>query len=566
MRFSQLFNKTLRQEPGEAESLSHRLMLKAGMVHQLAAGLYSILPLGWRAYRKIEQIIREEMDATGAQELLMPALQPVEMWERSGRRQAFGETLFQLQDRKERWLCLAPTHEEVITLLASLNIQSYRDLPQILYQIQTKFRDEPRPRGGLIRVREFAMKDAYSFDADEEGLDLGYQKVAEAYHRIYTRCGLSCLAVEADSGAIGGRDSMEFILVAETGEDEVVSCPACSYAANLEKAQSRKPAQSQEPELPVEEVHTPSINTIELLAKFLGIPKGKTLKAVFYTADGEVLFAVIRGDLEINEVKLKNLLQCHDLHIATEEEVHKAGLVAGFASPRGVRGVRVVADDSMLLGSNFAAGANKPDYHLKNVNYPRDFQVEQVVDIARAQADHGCPKCGSSLQLTRGIEVGHVFKLGTAYSEKLGAHFLDRGGQRRPLVMGCYGIGVGRLLAAAVEQNHDNKGIIWPPPIAPFNVHLCALSQENVQVRETADSLYQELEHGGLSVLYDDRPESPGVKFNDADLLGMPLRLTVSPRTLNLQSVEVKKRKEQEVRLVKLEEALPAVREALARW
>ncbi len=554
MRLSNLFGKTLRQTPSEAENVSHQLLLKAGMIHQLAAGIYSYLPLGWRALRKIENIIREEMDAIGGQELMMPVLQPLEIWEETERDLAFGKGLFTLSDRRDRKLVLAPTHEEVITELVRRNVQSYRDLPLLLYQIQTKFRDEPRPRGGLLRVREFGMKDLYSFDTDEEALDDTYHKVIHAYSRIYKRCGLPSLVVEADSGAIGGKESHEFMVITESGEDQVLYCSKCNYSANVERAESVKlPGEKEEP-LPIEEVATPGMKTIEEVTGFLSIPKEKTIKAVFYVADGEMVFVAIRGDLEVNEIKLKNALQCHELRLATDEEVAAAGLVAGSASLAGVTGVKSVADPSITLGANFVAGANKPDTHLKNVNYPRDFTVDLMTDIAVAQAGEGCPRCGGELLSTRGIEVGHVFKLGTFFSEKLGATYVNQSGVERPIYMGCYGIGIGRLLAAAIEQNHDEKGIIWPIPIAPYHVHLCPLSTDNEQVVSAAEKLYLQLKEMGLEVLYDDRIESPGVKLNDADLLGMPLRLILSTRTVSSGSVEVKGRREKEAALVPWEE------------
>lgn len=550
MRLSKLFGKTQREIPADADTVSHRLLLRAGMVHQLVAGVYSYLPLAWRALRKIENIIREEMNNAGGQELSMPVLQPLELWQETGRDRAFGKGLFTLRDRRERELALGPTHEEVITTLVSRNVQSYRDLPQRLYQIQTKFRDEPRPRGGLIRVREFPMKDLYSFDADEAGLEESYQKMLHAYENIYTRCGLPHLMVEADSGAIGGKDSHEFMLLVESGEDEVIHCPACRYAANAEKAESVKGSAENGKPLPLEEIATPGAATIEEVSRFLSIPDRQTIKAVFYIADGELVFVVIRGDLDVNEIKLKNTLHATDLRMATEAEVVDAGIVAGAASPVGLKGFRVIADDSITTGTNFVAGGNRPETHLKNVNYPRDFRAEIVTDIAKVKAGENCTKCGGKLVSMRGIEVGHIFKLGTFFSEKLGALFTDEKGESRPIIMGCYGIGVGRLLSAAVEQNHDDKGIIWPVPIAPYHVYLCPLYREGSQVAEVAEKLYAEMEAAGLEVLFDDRAESPGVKFNDADLLGIPFRVTVSARTLEKNSVELKQRKQKENTLV----------------
>ncbi|MEE8372579.1 MAG: proline--tRNA ligase, partial [Dehalococcoidia bacterium] len=428
------------------------------------------------------------------------------------------------------------------------------DVPVLLYQIQTKFRDEPRPRGGLVRVREFAMKDLYSFDADEEGLDASYQSMVRAYKNIYARCGLETVAVEADSGAIGGKGSHEFMVIAETGEDDIIRCSACDYGANAEKATSVKSGTEDEPLLPVEEVATPGSKTIEEVASFLGVPQSKTIKAVFYSADGELVFVTIRGDLEVNEVKLKNNLKCTDLRLANDEEVQQAGLVAGSASAVGLNGVKIVADDSITLGQNFVVGANKPDAHLKNANYPRDFKVDLMADIALARAGDRCPRCEGELQSTRGIEVGHVFKLGTVFSQRQGALFLDSEGNQKPLVMGCYGIGVGRLLAAAIEQNHDEKGIIWPVPIAPYRVYLCGLGMDDSTVASEAEKLYVELQGHGFEVLFDDRVESAGVKFNDADLLGVPVRVVVSQRTLKSRSAEVKLRKEKEAEIVPLED------------
>jgi len=553
MRVSRLLTKTLRQPPAEADTISHQLLLRAGMISQVASGVYSFLPLGLRVLRKIENIIREEMDRAGGQELFLPVLQPVELWQETGRHLSFGPIMFAVKDRRERQLFLGPTHEEVITHTVRRFVKSYRDLPVLPYQIQTKFRDEPRPRGGLIRVREFQMLDLYSFDADDAGLEQSYQKMLSAYQNIYRRCGLPALMVEADSGAIGGKDSHEFMALAPSGEDEVIHCPGCGYAANAEKATFQKGVASQDEPLPLETVSTPGIVAIEDLARFLGVPAARTLKAVFYSCGAEMVFAAIRGDLEINEIKLRRALGCPELRLATADEVKAAGLVPGWASPIGVKGVKTVADDSVALARNLVAGGNRPDTHIKNVNYPRDFNVDMLTDIALARAGLPCPRCGRELASERGIEVGHVFKLETYISAKMGAQYLDQEGKLHPMVMGCYGIGLGRLMAAAVEVNHDDKGILWHPSIAPHHVYLCPLMLEQPQVRETAERLYRELEAEGLEVLYDDREESPGVKFNDADLLGIPLRVTVSPRTLKQSSAEVKGRREKETQLWPLE-------------
>ena len=560
-----MVSKTLRFDPPEAETASHRLMLRAGLIQQVAAGVYSYLPLAWRALRKIENIIREEMDAAGGQELMLPALQPLELWEQTGRRAAFGDNLFSLQDRRGRPMVMAPTHEEVITNVVKSNVQSYRDLPQLLYQIQTKFRDEPRPRAGLIRVREFDMKDAYSFNADDASLDETYQDMAQAYRNIFRRCGLPVLMAEADSGAIGGKDSHEFLLPTETGEDTVVTCSNCDYVANAEKAQGIYPAAEREPEEPLREVATPGIKTIATLAEFVGVPESKTLKAVIYMADGELVFVSIRGDLEVNEVKLKNALHCDDLRFAEDAEVKASGLVAGSASAVGISGIRKVADPSIESGNNFVVGANKPDTHMTGANYPRDFEVDILTDIALAQPGQLCGQCGGILAATRGVEVGHIFKLGTFFSETLGANYLDSEGRNLPITMGCYGIGVGRLLAAAIEQNHDEQGIVFPHPIAPYQAHLVGLNLSNEEVADAGQRLYDDLNTAGIETLYDDRPDAAaGVKFNDADLMGLPVRLVISPRNLNNGVVEVRGREESEAVTVPLAEVVDAVRSRLA--
>lgn len=563
MRMTKLFGKTLRQAPAEIETDSHRLMVRAGLIHQVAAGVYSYMPLAWRSLRKIEEIIRREMDSAGGQEVHLPALQPLELWEQSGRAGVYGPVLFRLQDRRERDMVLAPTHEEVITQMVKANVNSYRDLPKNLYQIQAKFRDEPRPRAGLLRGREFTMKDAYSFDATEEGLDLSYDSMVDAYRNIFEQCGLPTMAVEADSGAIGGKDSHEFILPADAGEDTILHCPKCNYAANVERATFHIPEGLVESEEALTEVATPDVTTIAELAKFMGIPEQKTLKAVFYYADGGVVFVVIRGDLDVNEIKLSNTLHARELRLATDAEVRAAGLVAGSASPVGMTGIPIYADESITKGVNFVVGANRDGYHLQNANCPRDFHVDVVTDLALAKAGYPCPKCGTSLESVRGIEVGHVFKLGTFYSERLGANFVDEGGQQRPIIMGCYGIGVGRLLGAAIEQNHDDRGIVFPLPIAPYQVHLVGLNLEREDVRVVAEELYDMMQKDNLEVLYDDREESAGVKFNDADLLGLPVRLVVSTRNLRENMVEVRQRTEEDGKLIPLSEVSGLVRELI---
>ena len=563
MKVSQLFGKTLRQTPAEAENISHQLLLKAGMIQQLASGVYSYMPLCLRSIQKIEGIIREELNAIGAQEVLMPALQPLEIWTESGRDIAFGQNLFTLKDRRDRTLALGPTHEEIITMLVRQNVQSYRDLPLILYQIQTKFRDEPRSRGGLLRVREFSMKDMYSFHTSIESLNDTFPRVVEAYKNIYKRCGLQFLIAEADSGAIGGKESNEFLVTADSGEDTVITCPGCGYTANVEKAESVKQRSDAGDPRPMEEVSTPGLKTIEEVSGFLRVKPNRMLKAVFYNCDGKVVFVSIRGDIEVNEIKLKNAAGCVELRLATDDEVAAAGLVVGYASPITVKGIKLIADDSITMGTNFVAGANKPDKHIKNINYPRDFQVDLIADIANAKAGDCCPKCSAALAAIKGIEVGHVFKLGTKFTERLGANYLDHDGVSRPIIMGTYGIGIGRLLASAIEQNNDEKGIIWPVAIAPYHVYLCPLSVDNAEVQKATDKLYKELTDAGIEVLYDDRTESPGVKLNDADLLGMPLRVVISPRTLKNASVEVKQRREKNSSILPLEGVAEKLRSML---
>lgn len=565
MRYSKLFGKTTRQVSGDVETISHRLMLKAGMIHPIAAGLYSYLPLALRALKRIEKVIREEMNAIGGQEVQMPALQPLELWQETGRDVLMGETMFRLQDRRGRTLCLGPTHEEVVTDLARRFVRSYRDLPMLVYQIQTKFRDEPRPRGGLLRVREFAMKDLYSFDADDASATSTYQLAVAAYQRIYERCGLHAMAVEADSGAIGGKESHEFMVIAPSGENEVVYCASCGYAANAERAESRiAPAEGGNPLLPLEKVATPGVKTIEKLARYLKVPISRTWKAVFYVSDKELVLAAIRGDLEVNEVKLKNQLKAVDLRAATDEEIGSSGLAPGFSSPIGVKRIKVVKDFSLTLGSGFVAGANQEGFHYINTDFTRDLGGE-TVDITLAKAGHNCARCGSELSSTKGIEVGHTFKLGTVYSAKMGATFLDANGNECPLVMGCFGIGVGRLLASAIEQHSDDKGIIWPASIAPYQVHLCPLSMDDLRVTQAAEELYHRLIGEDLEVLYDDRAESPGVKLNDADLLGMPIRVVISPRSLESGSIEVKARREKGHRMVPIEDGPAMLKETLVQ-
>jgi len=564
MRLSKLFGKTTRNVPAGTELEGHSLMLKAGMIHQSVAGAYNYLPLAWRSLRKIENIIREEMDRAGGQEVRLSVLQPRNLWQDSGRDEEYGSGMFRLKDRRGRWLALAPTHEEMLTTIVKSNVKSYKDLPLIIYQIQTKFRDEQRPRGGLLRTREFDMKDAYSFDIDESSLDKSYKKMVIAYKNIYERIGLPAIIVEADSGAIGGKDSQEFVLLSESGEDNIILCDYCGYAANSEKAIFDRAHTVMENQTPIEDVSTPGVTTIHELASYLDIPVQKTMKVVLYMADEELIIAAIRGDLEVNDIKLANLLDATNIRFATPDEVSEAGLVAGSVSPVGITDFKIVADVSIIDGSNFVAGANKIDHHILNVNHGRDFNAQIVGDIGLAQAGHHCNTCKSPLSTSRGIEVGHVFKLGTRYSEALGAFYPNPEGQNLPIIMGCYGIGVGRLLAASIEHYHDDDGMVLPQSIAPYHMSLIGINLEQEAVQITAEKLYTELTANGIEVLYDDRDESPGVKFKDADLLGLPIRLVVSPRNLKNNSVELSHRATHEVELVELDQAIPTLKHLLS--
>lgn len=568
MRFSSLFGCTLREVPSDAELVSHQLSVRAGLIRRLAAGIYSYLPLGWRVLRNIANIVRQEMDAAGGQELLMPIVHPADLWRATGRYDAPepGQALLRFKDRAGRGMVLAMTHEEAATHLAGQVIRSYRQLPLMVYQIQTKFRDEPRSRGGLIRAREFIMKDAYSFHSADESLDVYYSRVCRAYLSILERCGVEAIRLEAAAGMMGGSTSHEFVVVNDGGADRLVLCPRCEYAANAESARFGKGEGATGWEAAIERVPTPGAKTIEGVASLLGVPTRQTLKAVFYTTpSGDVVFSVIRGDLEVNESKLSSVLGGVSLEPASTEALEAAGLVPGYASPVGVSGARVVADDSIQSGSNFVAGANEPGFHLKNVNYPRDFDADTIADIALARDGDPCPRCGSALEAASGIEVAHVFKLGTKYSEALGASFVDSDGTAKPLVTGCYGIGLGRLMSCIIEQHHDHNGIIWPVSVAPFQIHIVSLGRHGSAVDEAAQALYQRLTVEGWEVLYDDREESAGVKFNDADLIGIPVRLTISRRMLERQSIELKARWEDAHHVVADAEVGAATRRILAR-
>ncbi len=545
MRYSRMFIPTLKEVPSEAEVISHKLMLRAGMIRKLASGLYTYLPLGLRSIRKVEQIVRQEMNAAGAQELLMPMVQPAELWEESGRWDHYGKELLRFKDRHERDYCLGPTHEEVITDIVRKEVRSYRDLPLNLYQIQTKFRDEIRPRFGLMRGREFIMKDAYSFDADEESLDRQYRAMYRAYCNIFERCGLEYRPVEADTGSIGGHASHEFMVIADTGEDQIACCTACDYAANVELAPVKGDdgsASVAEPcTHPLEMVSTPGVHSVEEVADFLRITPREIVKTLIFVADGSPVVAFIRGDRELNEVKLQRVLGTETLEMADEETVRRVtGAPAGFAGPVGLpEEVRKVADYSVAGLSCFACGANQAEAHLINVAWNRDAGLPDLYDLSIITESDPCPKCGKAIELKRGIEVGHIFKLGTKYSEALGATFLDSNGREQPVIMGCYGIGIGRTVAAAIEQNHDEKGIVFPQPVAPFDVIISLLDERDEYLNETADQITKLLEGKGIEVLIDDRKERPGVKFKDSELIGIPVRITLGKKFKKTGEVEI---------------------------
>lgn len=544
VRWSRYFLPTWKEQPAEADLPSHRLMLRAGLIRPLAAGIYTYLPFGWRALRKVEAIVREEMDAIGGAELHMPVVHPAELWARTGRLETAGPQLVRFQDRAGREMVLGPTHEEVVTDLARREIQSWRQLPLMLYQIQTKFRDEPRARGGLVRVREFTMKDGYSFHEDAADLDRYYPEVYRAYLSIFRRCGLATVPVEAESGMMGGSGSHEFMLPNDQGEDTFVSCDRCGYAANREGAVAAKGADPDETLRAVEEVATPGCETIEAVAALLGVPTRKTAKAVFYRTGGSLVFVVIRGDLEVNEAKLAQVLGAADLVPATEGDIRAVGAVPGYASPLGVSGARVVVDDSVAAARNLVAGANREGFHLRNVNFPRDFPSSDVVDVALARDGDGCLRCGGTLRGQRGIELGHIFKLGTRYSQALDATFLDREGHARPLIMGCYGIGVGRLLAAVLEAHHDDAGIVWPASVAPFHVLVTVLNPKETEPLAFACSVGESLGRMGFDVLLDDRERTAGEKFHDAKLLGIPVLVVIGPRSLRKGEVDLERRRD----------------------
>ncbi len=570
MRLSNLFGRTLRDAPADADMTSHALLVRAGMVRPLASGIYAYLPLGWEVIRRLMAILREEMARVGGQEMRMPLVTPGELWQRTGRWQEVGSELVRFRDRAERDMVLAMTHEETVTELARFVVQSYRDLPTVVYHIQSKMRDEPRPRGGLIRMREFLMKDAYSFHTDEADLDQFFGHMRRAYETVFAQVDLSPIVIEALSGMMGGRGSVEFSLPHPVGEDEFVQCADCAYAANLEVAVADKGSPPVEAPLPLEPVATPGAETIADLASLLDVAPERILKSVWFTTEGEtpsrLVVALLRGDLDVDERRLCEAVGARALRAATPEEMAQVGAVAGYASALGLdrsapgdgeMALVVAADDTVPVTPNLVAGANQPNLHLRNANYGRDFSADVVTNLAAVRDGDTCARCGGPLRVQRGIELGHIFKLGTRYSEPLGATYLDAQGQAHPIVMGSYGIGLDRLLAAIVEVHHDSKGIVWPASVAPADVHIVALKAEDPAVREMAEGLYADMRIRGYRVIIDDRAESAGVKFADADLIGVPLRLTVSPRTLARNAVELKPREGDAVETVGLDDLYP---------
>lgn len=564
MRLSKALLPTLREVPAEAEIQSHKLMLRAGLMRKMASGVYNFMPIGLKVLRNIEQVVREEMDRAGAQEFLASALLPSELWKESGRWDVMGPEMFRLKDRNEREFCLGPTHEEVFTDIARSEIKSYKQLPINLYQIQTKYRDERRPRFGVMRSREFIMKDAYSFDKDNDGLDESYKKMYEAYHKIFKRCGLDAKCVEADSGAMGGSGSAEFMIKSEIGEDEIAFCTACDYAANIEKAPAAPEVSESEELKSLNKVETPNTRTIEELVAFFNTTAKKFAKTLIFKADEKVVAVMVRGDREVNEIKVINAVGgAVDFEMADAETVFKATNAAiGFAGPVGIKADYLLIDREVASMSNIIVGANDTNYHYENVNYGRDFEGT-VGDFRKAVEGDKCPKCGEPLTIARGIEVGHIFKLGTKYSKAMGANFIDENGEMKPLIMGCYGIGINRTMAAVIEQNNDDNGIIWPKSIAPYKVIVIPVITKDAEQMRIANGLYDNLRSIGIDVIIDDREERAGVKFKDADLIGIPMRITVGKK-INEGLVEFKLRNKAELELVSLDSVIDRVKQELA--
>lgn len=566
MRLSRYFLPTLREEPAERDIPSLRLLLKAGYIRRISAGVYTFLPLGLAVYKKIEDIVREEMNRVGGIEILMPALNPAELWEESGRWHTFGPELFKLKDRTGRDFCLAPTHEEVSVEIVRRAVKSYRQLPILIYHIQTKFRDEPRPRGGLIRAKEFVMKDLYSFDRDEKGLDESFEKMRLAYERILQRLKLPYLVLEAEAGPIGGKYTLEFTVPTPSGEDQVMLCGNCGYASSTSIAMIGDSGVQMGEEVPLEKVHTPNLTTVEEVASFLGVAPQRLVKTLLYVADGKPIAALVRGDRELSENKLALVVGAKTLQMADEETIRRiTGAPMGFSGPVNLKeDVLLIVDKEVARMKGFVTGANEKDFHFIGVVPGRDFPISQVADIRRATAGDPCPKCGEAMEEVRGIEVGHIFKLGTEYSEKMGAYFQDEDGTLKPFVMGCYGLGVSRLVSAVAEIHHDEDGLCWPPSIAPFDVILILVNSQDEEQRNTAEEIYSQLS-SKMSVLYDDREESPGVKFKDAELIGIPLQIVVG-RKVKEKKVEIRVRKtrqSEDVPLEKVAERAPAIWESI---
>ena len=544
MRASLLYAPTLRETPAEAEVVSHQLMLRAGMIRKAAGGIYSYLPLAWRVLKKIENIVREEMDAKGGQELLMPIVQPAEMWQETGRWDVYGDEMFRLRDRHNRNFCLGPTHEEMITTLVRYDVRSYRQLPLMLYQIQNKYRDEIRPRFGLMRGREFIMKDLYSFDRDEAGLDISYRKMYDAYTNVFTRCGLTFRAVEADSGAIGGSGSHEFMVIAESGEAAIAYCASCDFAANVEKAELKAIIQQPEEAVAISVKDTPNTKTIQEVCEFLNITADHTIKTLAYQTEKGLVLALVRGDHEVNDVKLQNALNCLQLEMASEQAIQSAlNCIPGYIGPVGAKGVTIVADHTVMHMHNAVCGANSLGQHYIGVKPERDFTADITTDIRLIQENDPCPHCGQPVKTARGIEVGQVFKLFTKYSKSLQATYLDENGREKLMVMGCYGIGVSRTMAAAIEQNNDEHGIIWPAAIAPYHAVVVPINVKDQAQMQLAEEVYAKLQAAAVETVLDDRNERAGVKFKDADLIGYPIKITVGPKAINEQMLEIKVRK-----------------------
>lgn len=564
MRFTKLFLKTLKEEPKDAEVISHKLMVRAGMIKKLASGVYSYLPMGYRVLRKIENIVREELSKAGAQEVLMPVIQPAELWQESGRWNKMGQEMMRIKDRHDRDFVLGPTHEEVITDIVRREIKSYKELPVNLYQIQTKFRDEKRPRFGLMRGREFLMKDGYSFHTDEACLEEEYQNMRRAYSRIFSRCGLTFRAVEADSGAIGGDTTHEIMVLAESGEDDVIYCSHCDYAANIEKAESSINLENSNEEMSeLVKVSTPNKQSIEEVAEFLNLPMDKTVKAMVFKVDGNYVIALIRGDYEINDVKLKNILRASEIELASNEEIEKIGLVKGFIGGVGIKNIKIVADLTVKNMKNYVTGANEADYHFINTNHEKDYEINDFADIRTVKVGEKCPRCkDGELKIARGIEVGQVFKLGKKYSSAMNCVYLDENGKSCEMVMGCYGIGVSRTMAATIEQNYDENGIIWPMSIAPYHVDVIPANVKDNEQMKTADIIYQKLLEEGVEVVIDDRDERAGFKFKDADLIGFPIKIIAGKGVTN-GKVEMVCRKTGEKEELNIDEVVDRVKKLI---